>query len=79
MQTDLITNVYFNEHLTHSCVGMPQGLQALSSSLVCSLTISVYFYVAEVTLKFFQKNGLKTPILVKDKTGLNMRYMIWGI
>ena len=20
---------YFNEHLTHSCVGMPQGLQAL--------------------------------------------------
>ena len=33
MQTDLITKVYFNEHLTHSCVGMPQGLQALSSSL----------------------------------------------
>ena len=32
MQTDLITKVYFNEHLTHSCVGMPQGLQALSSS-----------------------------------------------
>ena len=23
MQTDLITKVYFNEHLTHSCVGMP--------------------------------------------------------
>ena len=35
MQTDLITKVYFNEHLTHSCVGMPQGLQALSSSLLC--------------------------------------------
>ena len=35
MQTDLITKVYFNEHLTHSCVGMPQGLQALLSSLVC--------------------------------------------
>ena len=35
MQTDLITKVYFNEHLTHSCVGMPQGLQALSSSLTC--------------------------------------------
>ena len=34
MQTDLITKVYFNEHLTHSCVGMPQGLQALSSSLL---------------------------------------------
>ena len=34
MQTDLITKVYFNEHLTHSCVGMPQGLQALSSSLI---------------------------------------------
>ena len=33
MQTDLITKVYFNEHLTHSCVGMPQGLQALLSSL----------------------------------------------
>ena len=27
MQTDLITKVYLNEHLTHSCVGMPQGLQ----------------------------------------------------
>ena len=35
MQTDLITKVYFNEHLTHSCVGMPQGLQALLSSLLC--------------------------------------------
>ena len=34
MQTDLITKVYFNEHLTHSCVGMPQGLQALSSSFI---------------------------------------------
>ena len=34
MQTDLITKVYFNEHLTHSCVGMPQCLQALSSSLL---------------------------------------------
>ena len=32
MQTDLITKVYFNEHLTHSCVGMPQGFQALLSS-----------------------------------------------
>ena len=31
---DLITKVYFNEHLTHSCVGMPQGLQALLSSLL---------------------------------------------
>ena len=36
MQTDLITKVYFNEHLTHSGVGMPQGLQALSSSFTCS-------------------------------------------
>ena len=35
MQTDLITKVYFNEHLTHSCVGMPQGLQALLSSFIC--------------------------------------------
>ena len=34
MQTDLITKVYFNEHLTHSCVGMPEGLQALLSSFV---------------------------------------------
>ena len=32
MQTDLITKVYFDEHLTHSCVGMPKGLQALPSS-----------------------------------------------
>ena len=39
MQTDLITKVYFNEHLTHSCVGMPQGLQALLSS---------YYYVKRV-------------------------------
>ena len=38
MQTDLITKVYFNEHLTHSCVGMPQGLQALSSSCTLSGT-----------------------------------------
>ena len=37
MQTDLITKVYFNEHLTHSCVGMPQGLQALSSSYTLNL------------------------------------------
>ena len=39
MQTDLITKVYFNEHLTHSCVGMPQGLQALLSSLRLSLSV----------------------------------------
>ena len=37
MQTDLITKVYFSEHLTHSCVGMPQGLQALLSSLYKNL------------------------------------------
>ena len=41
MQTDLITKVYFNEHLTHSCVGIPQGLQALSSSCIC--TAYLYF------------------------------------
>ena len=35
MQTDLITKVYFNEHLTHSCVGMPQGLQALLFNGIC--------------------------------------------
>ena len=49
MQTDLITKVYFNEHLTHSCVGMPQGLQALSSSYMTKpltvpspLTVTIY-------------------------------------
>ena len=36
----LITKVYFNEHLTHSCVGMPQGLQALSSSYICNWPLS---------------------------------------
>ena len=48
MQTDLITKVYFNEHLTHSCVGMPQGLQALSSSLqwgMVKLDLYLYLYV----------------------------------
>ena len=42
MQTDLITKVYFNEHLTHSCVGMPQGLQALLSSYYISLLINMH-------------------------------------
>ena len=42
MHTDLITKVYFNEHLTHSCVGMPQGLQALSSSLLTVHTVKSY-------------------------------------
>ena len=45
MQTDLITKVYFNEHLTHSCVGMPQGLQALSSSFVSHGTIYMAPYI----------------------------------
>ena len=36
MQTDLITKVYFNEHLTQSCVGMPQGLQACDCLVVIS-------------------------------------------
>ena len=39
--TDLITKVYFNEHLTHSCVGMPQGLQALLSSFIIKDIISI--------------------------------------
>ena len=43
MQTDLITKVYFNEHLTHSCVGMPQGLQALLSSYLTTFTL-IYPY-----------------------------------
>ena len=41
MQTDLITKVYFNEHLTHSCVGMPQGFQALLSSLQLKLYFEI--------------------------------------
>ena len=44
MQTDLITKVYFNEHLTHSCVGMPQGLQALLSSFICKLPLVIIPY-----------------------------------
>ena len=48
MQTDLITKVYFNEHLTHSFVGMPQGLQALSSSYI--LTIYSYNNKSSVIL-----------------------------
>ena len=58
MQTDLITKVYFNEHLTHSCVGMPQGLQALLSSCT-RIEVSVLraglgkFLVTEI---FFRKN-----------------------
>ena len=44
MQTDLITKVYFNEHLTHSCVGMPQGLQALLSSSYF-MCIFIYKYI----------------------------------
>ena len=46
MQTDLITKVYFNEHLTHSCVGMPQGLQALLSSFE---SISAVKYVIQTS------------------------------
>ena len=42
MQTDLITKVYFNEHLTHSCVGMPQGLQALLSSFLSLIVTFLY-------------------------------------
>ena len=47
MQTDLITKVYFNEHLTHSCVGMPQGLQALLSSL---LLVVWFFNIFQVVV-----------------------------
>ena len=55
MQTDLITKVYFNEHLTHSCVGMPQGLQALLSSLyeeLVSICIKYWHFVAQDALKW---------------------------
>ena len=46
MRTDLITKVYFNEHLTHSCVGMPQGLQALLSSYIPVL--SLYYHLNRI-------------------------------
>ena len=54
MQTDLITKVYFNEHLTHSCVGMPQGLQALLSSflLVQRLPKSIKIFATIKSIKF---------------------------
>ena len=51
MQTDLITKVYFNEHLTHSCVGMPQGLQALLSSYCCFYLFYVYYVLWTWSLK----------------------------
>ena len=50
MLTDLITKVYFNEHLTHSCVGMPQGLQALLSSLYRKKYIPVNLFFIERNL-----------------------------
>ena len=43
MRTDLITKVYFKEHLTHSCVGIPQGLQALLSSFNIVLPLNNHF------------------------------------
>ena len=46
MQTDLITKVYFNEHLTHSCVGIPQGLQALLSSFIYNITLNHYHCIS---------------------------------
>ena len=46
MQTDLITKVYFNEHLTHSCVGMPQGPQALLSSLSLYFALFFLFWIS---------------------------------
>ena len=57
MQTDLITKVYFNEHLTHSCVGMPQGLQALLSSL---LTLLLFLdMLLLINLMYVLKNYIK--------------------
>ena len=49
MQTDLITKVYFNEHLTHSCVGMPQGLQALLSSLLYNAQFDMMLHLEDTT------------------------------
>ena len=46
---------YLNEHLTHSCVGMPQCLHALSSSLfyyahaLVTLTILILTVLLDVT------------------------------
>ena len=63
MQTDLITKVYFNEHLTHSCVGIPQGLQALLSSCitvssviwVTHITVSSVIWVTRITISSYGK------------------------
>ena len=62
MQTDLITKVYFNEHLTHSCVGIPQGLQALLSSLV-------YFgraYILIISCLYFRNGALTISLPIPN-------------
>ena len=72
MQTDLITKVYFNEHLTHSCVGMPQGLQALLSSYWSQFHL-IYPYLALI-YNFFTYLGLFTPILISIFTQFSLIY-----
>ena len=57
MQTDLITKVYFNEHLTHSCVGMPQGLQALSSSFIRVEILTIFIQHLDEDKIFVIDNG----------------------
>jgi len=32
------------------------------------------FASADLTLSYFQKNGFSTPLLVKEKSGLGLRY-----
>ena len=67
MQTDLITKVYFNEHLTHSCVGMPQGLQALlSSSPTMVLEETVGRLQRDLEELQLENRFLKTPKAVKS-------------
>ena len=79
MQTDLITKVYFNEHLTHSCVGMPQGLQALLSSLLLN-----YMEIYQNTFKMYTSDILvghypciRRVVCVVSCPGINISTYIW--
>ena len=66
MQTDLITKVYFNEHLTHSCVGMPQGLQALLSSYkyISPLNIVLASFICQLELVYYEGKYWVYPRMV---------------
>ena len=68
MQTDLITKVYFNEHLTHSCVGMPQGLQALLSS---------FFYIDGMLFEFLMNFLLNKYSFFSSNFMFSSRFMLF--